>query len=206
MMFQPSKTTFPIAPLPRPYEPGTRCSECKTGPEWNWFDRMDSMAASNVPAGAYIIDNNQVKQVCGTCRKYIPVDRWTSPLFLQGWLPDKTKEEWKTYHDYLFTTVPKHIATFLYHDARTRCYQQRIEFNWEQQFSSREVEWLNQQFHELTKDLDCVDNLRAARRDKKRQVRRYWKIAENGCCGSKNVELFCAWNSQTYLLGCNYGH
>jgi hypothetical protein len=175
------------------------CPECK-GHYYTWTEQ-----AWTIPESGYVIHKGSVKQVCKSCRRYIRLEH-SSELFLQGWLPSKSKQEWRTYHDYLFATVPKHIAAHLYHEMRTRRYEQQIQFNWEDQFSPREVAWLNEQFLELTKDLDCVDNYRAADRSKKRQRKRYWKKAAEGCCGSKNVERFCPWNLQTYILGCNYGH
>jgi hypothetical protein len=128
----------------------------------------------------------------------------SAPLFLQGCLPSKSKVEWQEYRTMLFATVPKHIAAFLYHEARSRRYEQLIEFHWEDQFSPAEVEWINQQFQELTVDLECCDNFRAAKNQKSKQVRRYWKRAEEGCCGSMNVVR--SWLGTEYLLGCNYGH
>lgn len=201
-MFQPSRTGFPIAPTPRPYEPGTRCSECKTDPRWDWFDPR-RMAGPHIVAGSYDIDNGRLVQVCGTCRRYVAVDH-NSNLFLQGNLVKKTREEWRAYRRLLLEHLPQYVADYQYATMRQMRYDQLIEYRWEDHFGPTEVEWLQQQFADLTSELSCCDNYRAARKDRPNQVKRYWKQAEQGCCGSMDVERVR--KEVVYLIGCNYGH
>lgn len=56
----------------------------------------------------------------------------------------------------------------------------------------------------MTKDLDCVDNIRFAQTRKPGEMRRFRRTARSGCCGS--AERYVIIGTQQYIIGCNYGH
>jgi hypothetical protein len=53
-------------------------------------------------------------------------------------------------------------------------------------------------------DLEYVDNYRYAAMDVRKDMRRYRKIKDKGCCGSFDAEVTIA--GRKYMVGCNYGH
>jgi hypothetical protein len=55
-----------------------------------------------------------------------------------------------------------------------------------------------------TNDLDYVDNFRFADVKIRKDVRRFRKQAETGCCGSFETEVTVG--GRRFLVGCNYGH
>ena len=56
----------------------------------------------------------------------------------------------------------------------------------------------------MTKDLDCVDNIRFAETRKPGEMRRFKRAADNGCCGS--TDRYVIIGRTQYIIGCNYGH
>lgn len=57
---------------------------------------------------------------------------------------------------------------------------------------------------EASKDKDCVDNERWARKRNSPDRRRYAKARKSGCCGFYDAEIII--DGETYLIGFNYGH
>ena len=56
----------------------------------------------------------------------------------------------------------------------------------------------------MTKDLDCVGNVRFAETGKPGEMRRFNKARASGCCGS--TDRYVIVGTKQYIIGCNYGH
>jgi hypothetical protein len=63
---------------------------------------------------------------------------------------------------------------------------------------------LNAEIRRMTEKLDCVDNIRVARTDDKKQLRLYREQQKAGCCGRHDQTVTI--DGRSYLIGCNYGH
>lgn len=63
---------------------------------------------------------------------------------------------------------------------------------------------LSRHISEMTKDLDCVDNIRVALAGDRMEMNHYRWRKSQGCCGSVDREVFV--NGQRFAIGCNYGH
>ena len=57
---------------------------------------------------------------------------------------------------------------------------------------------------DMTKNLDCADNIRIADISKPNEVAHYLTARDHGCCGSEDRLVYC--QDKLYLMGCNYGH
>jgi hypothetical protein len=53
-------------------------------------------------------------------------------------------------------------------------------------------------------DDSCIDNGRFAWADDPKEVEKYHKQADNGCCGFFDTEVVI--KGRKALIGCNYGH
>lgn len=63
---------------------------------------------------------------------------------------------------------------------------------------------LRHEIAKMTKDLDCVDNIRVALAGDRMEMNHYRWRKSQGCCGSVDREVFV--NGQRFAIGCNYGH
>lgn len=65
--------------------------------------------------------------------------------------------------------------------------------------------------HELSKDDDCVDNIRFAETTNRADMRRFRKAMERGCCGSHSsnvtIDTLLGFGTpRVFVVGFNYGH
>jgi len=57
---------------------------------------------------------------------------------------------------------------------------------------------------DLAEDRDCVDNYRIADVSKRKDMRRYRKQRDSGCCGSVDKEVSIM--GRKFMIGINFGH
>lgn len=205
-MFIPSKVQFPIqADKTIQYKEKKFCYKCY----W-MFDKK--LAPDDVLANTHRLYKDKedwhLELVCEECHRWRLFD-YAILYEKYRYLETKTAEEWKRIKKELYTIYEKNIAKFLYKRMRQDRYIRMIEYNWERYFSGKEQQWLSSKIKELTDGCDFVDNIRVAQKGKSRQIKRYWKQAALGCCGSIDTEV--EYNSlfgknKTYRIGFNYGH
>lgn len=65
---------------------------------------------------------------------------------------------------------------------------------------------LQRHIERMIEDLDepCLDNVRFAASNSRREMRRYRRQQSNGCCGSHDEEVSIC--GKKFWIGCNYGH
>lgn len=63
---------------------------------------------------------------------------------------------------------------------------------------------IDREISRMTADLDCVDNIRFAAMNSRKDMRRYRAQQDEGCCGSHDEEVTIY--GRKFMIGCNYGH
>jgi len=63
---------------------------------------------------------------------------------------------------------------------------------------------LRMELDDLAKERDCVDNYRIADVSKRKDMRRYRKQRDSGCCGSADKEVSIM--GRKFMIGINFGH
>ena len=215
-MFQPSQPS-PILPpvygqkgfVPSPIDwYGRTCTTC-----WhsdNYFAPKDAKPDELKLIQKQVSPNKyewRLHSICPKCHRWANYRTVHSsiddPYFPLG-LRKKPKSWWREFREMLFHSQPQHIAEFIYRENRRKIYEERTDYIWERQFEPFEVGKLCDMLREIERDFDCVDNERVADKSKKRQRKRFWKQAEQGCCGSHYEEV--EFGGKTYMVGFNYGH
>ena len=151
------------------------------------------------------LTKNTLEKICEDCHYWAPFQYHRFYVQYPNLL-SLSHHQWQEIRKELFSKYPLHIAHHLYKSLRKERYQKMIEYDWESKFSAWEKEWIWYQIREHSNDEPCVDNFRAADKSNKKQVKRFWKQARKGCCGSANFEAFRWWGLKIYLIGYNYGH
>lgn len=92
------------------------------------------------------------------------------------------------------------IRSIRWYRYRARCPHK----TWEDRYSPRIVGWVYEIINAEVND-NCIDNIRCARVGDGKQVKKYYRQQEHGCCGSYDV-VRRGPDGKRYLIGCNYGH
>lgn len=204
-MFKPSQMTFPIAPI-KNIEDMTFCNRCN-----NHLYNKTIVFDKNLLRSYRICDSfeyHALEFACPYCERWVPFDKnkliksYTASFKLSEF----KRNDWIQCKKDLYSKYPENIARYLFKFLRGERYYQVISFYWRDQFTKLELVWLDDQIDKLINNLECVDNIRVADSSRKKQVRRYKKQQQLGCCGSLDTAKYCSTNGKTYLIGCNYGH
>lgn len=111
---------------------------------------------------------------------------------------------WKSIQAELFHLCESEIAARLWKGVK--CQRMRAQEKcWRDVVDAEIVKWAEGALRKKSEHDDCVDNYRAARKDRSSQRRRYRRQKDGGCCGSHDFEAKGP-DGHMYMLGYNYGH
>lgn len=195
-MFEPSKQSFPIKPLV--FVPDS-CNKCfLKGPE------------TNFPIGAVKLIAKELKIVC-FCHRWTFFDygKFKTEIFKKyPSIINLNKELWQAVKKSLYLRFEKAVAQHLFKYLRTERYLEASEYNWKKYFSAKEIDFILDKFSKYSKNLDCVDNFRAAKINNRRQIKRFRQERDQGCCGSFDdvITYGIIGFRKRFIIGFNYGH
>ena len=99
---------------------------------------------------------------------------------------------------------PKNWANLsLIDEIRHRRYNYRLQERKEHDYGAYQP-GIDRAIRKMVADLEYVDNTRFAAMDNRKDLKRYNKAKDKGCCGSVDYPILV--KGRKFMIGCNYGH